>query len=494
MTEVRSSASGGVGLFATQAFAVGDVILEYESPLIVLSAQDEATVSSCLQSLEPKGGRHKKQEAPPVPPSIWDTIMSPPNLPSHQMGNFRGMIQAAVSYAQQQQQPSSCCDNQTKLFQLYRPNGTLDEEKEILHVSNEALAYLEQNSKGSLKDLITNNRDRVLAVMLIWACNSFEGGIIYEKQSRINHSCNPNAIIQTNNETQCVRAAAPVDVGDEITISYLGIFLYADEQTRRDQLHKRKHFACACVRCCQTDCCPDLAAAIPCPSCHTRQGRYLDENVQYDDERTVHYAVPSTPTTTSVVCSHCHVTTTLDTKNPNHVLQLARTVSAKVACYLENEQGDDGESEKEWEEQLLQLASSVLGARHWTTNLLLLKSLDRRLKVLSTDMILTGNPPELVQVAELIDSLECVCRFVGELGLKLHIGHLLSNVVIGVARTLVALGDMKSKKYASEWAQKVIDYVESFESNDMKKVLATIQVAWQQGEDAQVSNKRAKLS
>jgi hypothetical protein len=216
----------------------------------------------------------------------------------------------------------------------------------------------------------------------------------------------------------------------------------------------------------------------------------LDEDVQYDDESTVHYAIPSTPT--CVFCSHCHETTALDSKNPNHVLQLARTVSAKVVTHFEKEQGDG--AEEEWEEQLLQLASSVLGARHWTTNLLLLKSLDRRLKVMSADMIMTGNPAELMQVAELIDSLERLCRFVDGLGLQLHIGHLLGNVVIGVARTLVTLGDTKSKKYASEWCQKVNDYVENFESDDMKKVLATLQVAWQKEEEEQDSNKRAKLS
>jgi deoxyinosine 3'endonuclease (endonuclease V) len=107
---------------------------------------------------------------------------------------------------------------------------------------------------------------------------------------------------------------------------------------------------------------------------------------------------------------------------------------------------------------------------------------------------MSGNTPELMQVAELIDSLERLYRFVDELGLQLHIGHLLGNVVIGVARTLVTLGDTKSKKYASEWSQKVTDYVENFESDDMKKVLTTLQVAWQKEEEEQDSNKRAKLS
>jgi hypothetical protein len=477
MTQVRSTASGGVGLFATRAFAVGNVVLEHEAPLIVLSPQDETAFS--LLSLKHTG--RQKQE---TPPSLWELIVPPASIPAHQVGNFRGMVQAAVSFSQR-----SKSGDYSKLFQLYRPTDASQsqQEKEILETSNEALAYLERNSKGDLKNLVINNSDNLLAVMLIWSCNSFQGGRIYDTHSRINHSCNPNAVIQTEEEKQCVRAAAPVSIGDEITISYLGIFLYADGPTRRDQLSKHKHFVCACERCTT---CPDVAAAIPCPVCHKRQGQYLDEDVQYDDENTARYAIPSTPT--SVVCTHCQETTILVEKNPLHVLQLARTVSLKVVTHLEKQQDGD-EVEEEWEEQLLQLASSVLGARHWTTNLLLLKRLDRSLKDVSAEMITTGNPPDLVQVAELIDSLERLCRFVNGLELDLHMGHLLNNVVVGVARTLVTLGDQKSKKYASEWVDKVQPYAEHFELNAMKKVLSTLQVAWQKEEEYD-SNKRAKLS
>lgn len=189
----------------------------------------------------------------------------------------------------------------------------------------------------------------------------------------------------------------------------------------------------------------------------------------------------------------------MDSSDPNHVLQLARTVSLKVVTHLENQQQQQQqqqghEVEEEWEEQLLQLASSVVGARHWTTNLLLLKRLDRSLKGVSAEMITTGNPPDLVQVAELIDSLERICKFVNGLELQLHMGHLLHNAVVGVARILVTLGDPKSKKYASEWVEKVQPYAEHFESNDMKKVLSTLQVAWQKEEEYVDSNKRAKVS
>ena len=191
-----------------------------------------------------------------------------------------------------------------------------------------------------------------------------------------------------------------------------------------------------------------------------------------------------------------------DDKKPNHPLQLSRTVCDKVVTLLEKTNPRlMQEVEEEWEEQLLQLASSVLGARHWATNLLLLMRLDRTLQKMHSDMITTQNIPDLVEVAELIDSLQRLCQYTDGLDLNLHMGHLLGNAVIGVARTLVTLGDLKSKKYASEWLAKVNDYVVHFESDDMKKVVQTLQLAWQQEDSTPMeedgrndSNKRAKIS
>ena len=191
--------------------------------------------------------------------------MPPPSIPTHHEETFRGMVQAAVSYAQQP------IDDQRKahFFPLYRPSPTPGsaEEREIIHVSNEALAYLQKNSKDPLQTLVTKNPEDMRSVMLIWSCNSFEGGKIYLKHSRINHSCNPNAVVQPLGDGQCVRAATPIAAGAEITISYLGLFLYADRPTRQGQLRKHKHFAVHVNDVSH----PDRAAAIPCPICHKRQ-------------------------------------------------------------------------------------------------------------------------------------------------------------------------------------------------------------------------------
>jgi hypothetical protein len=117
-------------------------------------------------------------------------------------------------------------------------------------------------------------------------------------------------------------------------------------------------------------------------------------------------------------------------------------------------------------------------------------------------MLTEGADPDMEVLAEAIDYLERLCKFVQDLGLKLHIGHVLSDLVIGVARALVSLGDVKSQKYASNWLKRLAGYVEHFESDGIQKVVSTLQVAWtreaggsqEQEQEAPDSNKRAKTS
>jgi hypothetical protein len=104
----------------------------------------------------------------------------------------------------------------------------------------------------------------------------------------------------------------------------------------------------------------------------------------------------------------------------------------------------------------------------------------------------------LEDVAEAIDSLQRICRFVESLEVKLDMGHILNDVVIGVvARTLVSMGDTKSQKYGAEWLDKITDYVEKFESEGRKKVVSVLQGAWKKtssGDDEGPESKKAKTS
>jgi hypothetical protein len=129
-------------------------------------------------------------------------------------------------------------------------------------------------------------------------------------------------------------------------------------------------------------------------------------------------------------------------------------------------------------EENVSLASTMMGNQHWTTNLTLLLHLGCRLSSMSHQMITTQELPDLEEVAEAIDSLQRISRFVESLNLELDPGFVLGDVTIGVARTLVSLGDEKSQRYGAEWLSKIEKYVKKFGDDGLQKVVATLKVAW----------------
>mmetsp|Transcript_29148 Transcript_29148/g.44070 ORF Transcript_29148/g.44070 Transcript_29148/m.44070 type:complete len:487 (-) Transcript_29148:87-1547(-) len=465
--EVRSeTSSAGSGLFANKDFEAGEVLVEEANPLVRLvpnSVEEESKLFNAVSVRGSTASRHNGS-------SFFSSINPPLDLPKQCKGKFQGMIQALACFVELS--PSNC--KSADLNGLYMPdlNSPTKEEETILVVCKEALKYLQINStEGSkLKTFVEDRPDDARKVMLVWSCNSFQGGRIYAQQSRINHSCNPNAVIRANEDKQTVLAACSIKAGEEICISYLGLLLYADRPVRQAQLLADKHFQCNCCRCSQFF---DPAAAIPCVTCHDRNGRYLDENVAYDDEENVNYMFPRQ--SLDFECSKCKYTTKLDTDEPSkEIFSAIKAVEGKIVIHLENIDEEQTQDEEAWETQLHQLTCSVAGANHWTTNMMSLTRLDRILKQHHTLMIQSGEPPGIEEIAETIDSLQRICRFVDGLELKLDIGHLLSDVVIGVARTLVGLGDKKSKAYASEWVGKIKNYSDLFETPGMQKVVATL--------------------
>jgi len=343
--------------------------------------------------------------------------------------------------------------------------------------------------------------------MLIWTCNAFHGGSLYEQTSRINHSCDPNAVIYddtttnttTNNneqqlqqpQPQVVLAAGDIYIGDEICISYLGTFTYAGGAVRLARLKHTKHFLCHCPRC--QSC--DYASAIPCPSCHPRtiHNKYLEEDIQYDDDQSVHYAHPknASTATTSARCQHCNDATT--TTTGGGIMTIANKVAEKVATHMLSQQLlattnnsssssssniEQNDVQSEMDEQLFQLSSSVLGSRHWCTNFMMLVLLNRQLKAMNSAMILTGAPPDLTDVAECIDSLERLWTYMAGLHMRMSPSHLLAGPTIGIARVLISLGDDKSQTYGAEWVRRVEPYIQQgFEGPSMIKVVNAIKDA-----------------
>ena len=548
MTEVRSIPGSGSGLFATKNYKIGQEIVKENSPLMKLTPlslqQEERILSECntIHNKVGEAGQLKDDI-----PSIWESIHPPSTIALENHGKFKGMVQAALCYADSNADVSA--ETESKLLQLYHPSVSTaetdqrsEEEEAIVKLSAAAVEYLTGlvNSKSKLSAALADT-ETIQKVMLVWSCNSFEGGRVYFDISRINHSCNPNAVIlhdsssnqnsatrpNNNDDNQTVVAAADIAIGEEISISYLGILLYTDRSVRQASLRQNKHFVCHCSRCTSM---PDTAAAFPCSVCHPRQ-RQLPEDVQYDDDAdmcTVHYVTPSPRTNedgSSFEVFQCangmapgHVALNDANKDFQNMLVINRAVKDKVATFLQDHQaiqknnttaagddGDDADEEKEalqaeLLEQNLGLASSVVGAKHWATNLVLMLHLERTLQSFHANMLTEGADPDMELLAEAIDMLERLCNFVQGLGLKLHVGHVLSDLVVGAARALVSLGDVKSQKYASEWLKRIAGYVENFESEGMQKVVSALQVAWTREasggkeEDARDANKRARTS
>lgn len=495
MTEVRVSPSGGgKGMFATQAFSKGSLILEESSPVVKLAPlSDEES-----QQLYMKWMRETKESSPPSksgvskkgPKTLRDMCDPPASIPDTMHGTFRGMVQAGICWMQREGTMSEA--DKGSILDLCRPTEDTesDSEKETMKLAKEATNYIKAHLPDSKE---FDDWSELQEILLIWAYNAFEGGRIYVQISRVNHDCNPNAIIQADEDAQRVVAAMDIAVDDEISISYLGLFLYAERSARQKKLKMTKYFDCQCQRCKQAD---DVAGLIPCPTCHPRElpQQALDEDVQYDDEQNVNYVTAGNTSK----CDICQAS-----PSDNQKLQVVmKNVTSKVVAYLDKIGGTsattkgllkDDEQDDEEEDTTLEehvgLANAIMGDRHWTTNLLKLIHLDRRLSYMSQSMLTTQELPETGDVAEAIDCLQRLERFVQSLGLMLDKGHLLGDTVIGVARMLVSLGDIKSQKYGAEWLDKISEYVDKFESEGRQKVVTALKVAWTKHEESDTSAK-----
>jgi hypothetical protein len=311
-------------------------------------------------------------------------------------------------------------------------------------------------------------------ILLVYSCNAFEGGRIYRTLSRVNHSCDPNAVVvvggggiigggggavdDSDNDVSVLKAACDIAPGEEITISYLGKYLFASYPIRQRLLRADKHFVCRCARCESRSVVVvvggaadpggggDSASRVPCPICHPRAGRYLEDDVMFDDDDddgdgggngrfVVCYAVPSnglTPEGRPLYCPACKGTTNVDggggvsttrKKKEGTAVKYMCVAEDKVFdrlnsnCHDERKGGggenkskpataggeddddddddDDAvEAEREIDRQYLQMATSVCGSRHWATHFLNLSLIEDSLASFHSTLLgLGGEDP-----------------------------------------------------------------------------------------------------
>jgi len=584
MTEVHSSKKQGQGLFATKEYQPGEIILE-ESPLFTFqpkALQQIAKVRSQLKSLEKistGAAANKKStydETSISSSSCLHDLIIPTNMKlndcnlnqQQQRAKFLGMITAAATYATRKEQDDNINKEKdtiliSKLNSLYAPSSSSQSktsssnndqsninlhEDNIIQLANHAIEYMKEHTATSspLYNLVTESEEECKRIMLIWACNAFKGGNIYETTSRINHSCDFNAVVvssssssstvtsstsKDNNEddddnVQIIRATGVIQPGEEIFISYLGSYTYAGMSIRKEHLANDKYFTCQCTRCQKEEDNGDVASAIPCCNCHERVGRYLDEDVQYDEadeaDEEVNYAMPKKGSKHErcYSCQKCGNDCIIEFDSS--VMDSIDKIIQKVVAHLDEcgstspKDDDREELQEEMTERLLCLSYSVLGSKHWCTNLLLVQSLGRKLSAIHSSMLFSStnkkngkgkskggdiDSVDMADVAECVDSLQRLFSYIE--GLKLqnsHLGHLLGNITIGVSRVLIGLGDVKSMKYGSEWVEKVNDYFNcNFEGPGMVKVVDTLLNAWKRKNDdsdskeSQSSSKRRRI-
>lgn len=470
------------------------MILEESSPIVTVAPtsddESKAMVQEFLDVSQSSSGSKVVEKM-----SLLTRVEVPESVSAEFKGTFQGMVQAGICWIARRN-ANIAPASKAELLKLYFPSedntSVSSSEKILLETSSQAIAFLKERLPTKYKQF--DEWEAVEQIMLVWACNSFEGGRIYQGISRVNHSCNPNAIIQAEGGVQRVVAATSIEAGDEITISYLGLLLYAETSVRKHKLETSKFFECQCQRCQQQE--DDVAAKVPCPTCHPRElpHQSLDEETQYDDDNSVQYA------TLGSECEKCKLKVT-DKK----LVVVMTNVTNKVVSYLASHDGQQhnrgpkrkntDDDDDEAFEELLGLASTIMGDRHWTTNVLKLLHLDRRLSLMSQAMLTTQELPDLEDIAECIDSLQRIEKYFQAINLDLDVGHVLGDVVIGVSRTLVSLGDEKSQKYAAEWLKKIDGYVATFESEGRQKVVSALAEAWKrhQNTDSKPAAKKAKL-
>ena len=515
---LSNSASGShstkqYGLFATKSYAEGDILLQ-ESPLIKLSEGDirsQFKSSSLLQ--QSTATTSSKLNDIILPQSILKEL----DNDSQRISKLCGMLVALASYAIQHKTMNE--EIKSKLMELYHPEFSTEEqnEKDAIELAKLAIKCSREISASdtSLDSMLSNQDESLLKILLIYSCNSFENGRIYQKLSRVNHSCNPNAVVVEdpsgeNVDVSILKAACDIKAGDEINISYLGKYLFSSYPIRQRLLKANKHFVCQCVRCKDDNNTGDLASRIPCPSCHPRTGRYLDEDVMFDDGDDsdeyglkVSYAALKNGMMAeerSTYCLSCKGTTSVvadgSMKKKMEAMAITYMCKAeeKVFDHLNNgsssnekkQRSDDGtDTEREVDQQFYQMATSICGQQHWTTHFLNLSLIEESLASFHSILMDPAAVQDeetmeemFIDIAECADGIGKAYKYAASLQLNIHPAHWLFDYTLGLARTLVGLGDSKSQKYSSTWIAKVEKYAEKFETNAMNKVVVALRDAW----------------
>ncbi|KAL5370967.1 hypothetical protein DPSP01_014567 [Paraphaeosphaeria sporulosa] len=146
---------------------------------------------------------------------------------------------------------STLCEPQAVIEQF----EGLDRSSQALYL--ELYSYEESPFKLAYEQLMAKRWHELLPVhqkaYLIWTANAFgDSNAVYLHASRFNHSCIPNVEVHWNPalEKQTCHAIRDIKAGEELTITYIPLYLARIE--RQARLH-HWGFQCACAACEDTE-------------------------------------------------------------------------------------------------------------------------------------------------------------------------------------------------------------------------------------------------
>ena len=162
-------------------------------------------------------------------------------------------------------------------------HATREEDLEGLHDAIESLvpsartAYFQLNQLSAelISEMSEPDEVEKMRAMGIWMANAFQVGepvttrgardsgaeveqAVFERISRFNHCCRPNADHTWDNirGRKSVRALRAIGIGEQIFVSYIGgasAVLHIPRAKRRERLQRMLGFACTCSRCVRGD-------------------------------------------------------------------------------------------------------------------------------------------------------------------------------------------------------------------------------------------------
>ncbi|KAF4989369.1 hypothetical protein FDECE_14736 [Fusarium decemcellulare] len=243
----------GRGLYATKAFAPGDIILPFTPTILIPSLSHTNTVCShCFKPGEPRSCSRCHAVAycdAACQTAAWKAVHSKeckvlgkvaaqgrPGLPTPVRAVVQALVKAEIGAA---------LDDLESNIGNWRHSEKWP-DMEMMAMGASAFAGLGTTQESVQKALTLLCKIQTNAFHRYDADLGQVGIFLEPMLAMVNHSCIPNAVVQFVGKRAILRAERPIQVSDEIEISYTD---YTYPLSKRQEAFKPYHFQCNCIRC-----------------------------------------------------------------------------------------------------------------------------------------------------------------------------------------------------------------------------------------------------